>query len=107
MSLTAEGCSGNKYTFEGPYSSTNSLMDNSGVYLIICNDGKSYHPVDVGESAKVKTRVETHDRKECWSKNCNHTLKVAIYYTPNKQQAGRREIEQDIRCKYDFPCGER
>lgn len=105
MSLTVKGCSGTEYTFEGPYSNTSSLKDNSGVYLIVCDDGKTYNPIDVGESAKVKTRVENHDRATCWERNCNHTLKVAVLYTPNKQQSGRMEIEQDIRCNYDFPCG--
>lgn len=34
-------------------------------------------------------------------------LIVAVYYTINKQQSGRMEIEKDIRCKYNFPCGVR
>jgi hypothetical protein len=105
MAITVEGCSGNKYSFEGPYSGTDSLSDNSGVYLIVCKNGSEYDPIDVGESATIKTRVENHDRAECWKRNCKTTLMVAVYYTPNKQQAGRMEIEQDIRCKYNFPCG--
>lgn len=105
MSLKVKGCSGNEYNFEGPYESTESLSDNSGVYFITCFDGSTHHPIDVGESATVKTRVQTHDRADCWNRNCKNTLMVSVYYTPNKQQAGRMEIEQDIRCYYDFPCG--
>ncbi|SFR14207.1 hypothetical protein [Desulfoscipio geothermicus] len=97
------------YTFEGPYSSTNSLEDRSGVYAILCTtgDANTYSLIDVGESSEVKTRVENHDRAGCWSENCLNTLRCAVYYTPHKQQAGRKEIEQEIRDKYSIPCGER
>lgn len=107
MAINVEGCSGNQYTFEGPYESTNSLYDRSGVYLILCFDGKDYFPIDVGESTNVKSRVENHDRADCWGRHCRNKLMVAVHYTPNKQQDGRMEIEQDIRCNYDFPCGKR
>ncbi len=102
MSLTV-----GKYTFEGPYKSTDNLKDRSGVYAIVCHSNDKYNLVDVGESAQVKSRVEDHDRKPCWTKNCNSTLKVAVYYTPNLQQSGRREIEQEIRDEYNPPCGEK
>ncbi len=105
MSLTVNGCSGTKYAFEGPYKSTSSLTDNSGVYFIVCYDGTSNHPIDVGESETIKTRVETHERADCWKRHCSNTLMFAVYYTPNKQQSGRMEIEQDIRCYYNLPCG--
>lgn len=94
------------YTFEGPYTTTESLQDRSGVYLIVCKNNGQYSPVDVGESATVKSRVENHDRKHCWRNNCHYNLRVAVYYTPNLQQPGRREIEQAIRSQYNFPCGE-
>jgi hypothetical protein len=54
----------------------------------------------------VKSRVEDHDRKPCWSSNCNSTLVVAVLYTPDLDEAGRRRIEQEIRGMYNFPCGE-
>jgi hypothetical protein len=95
-----------EYTFEGPYTSTESLWDNPGVYLILCDSGEKHHPIDVGESKTVKSRVEDHERKPCWSKNCNSTLVVAVFYTPDLDEAGRRTIEQEIRGMYNFPCGE-
>ncbi len=97
-----------RYTFEGPYTSTNSLEDRSGVYAILCKkDGNNYNVVDVGESATVKSRVENHDRNDCWKRNCNNTLTVAVYYTPGMQQTGRLAIEREIRNQYGPPCGER
>jgi len=95
-----------KYTFDGPYTSPNELEDHSGVYAIICQKDNKKDLIDVGESATVKSRVETHDRKDCWGKNCQGTLTIAVYYTPNLQQPGRMAIEQEIRNKYDIPCGE-
>jgi hypothetical protein len=97
-----------EYSFEGPYRSTEMLQDRSGVYVILDKrvDGY-YYILDVGESAQVKTRVETHDRKDCWRRNCKGTLYVAVLYTPNLQQPGRSKIEQEIRQQYNPPCGER
>src|SRR5437899_7335794 len=95
------------YTFEGPFSDTESLQDRSGVYTIHCYRDGNYYLVDVGESATVKSRVESHDRKDCWSRNCSGTLTVSVFYTPNLQQAGRKEIEQAIRNQFNPPCGDR
>jgi hypothetical protein len=108
MEITVEGCSGKTYSFDGPYTNTNYLSESSGVYLILSkNLNGEYVTVDIGESANVKQRVEYHDRVDCWQNNSNSQLYVAVLYTPNEQQAGRMEIEQDIRCSYDFPCGKK
>lgn len=85
----------------------NDLLDKSGVYVILCFLGDKYFVIDVGESATVKTRVENHERENCWTKNCTGTLMAAVFYTPQTQQQGRMEIEQKIRQKYNPPCGER
>ncbi len=98
------------YAFEGPYSSADYLEYRSGVYAILDkrSDGK-YYVVDVGESAIVKTRIETHDRKDCWERNKQGVLTVAVYYTHtlNLQQPGRLVIEQEIRDKFNPLCGAR
>jgi hypothetical protein len=92
------------YTFEGPYVDTYSLKNQSGVYVILSKDtsGK-YDILDVGESAKVKERVESHDRKQCWLRNSNSGgLSYAAYYTT---EATQMRIEQTIRNQYNPPCG--
>lgn len=94
-----------EYTFDGVYNSTENLQDKSGVYAIICQKGDKYYIIDVGESANVKTRVQNHDRKDCWKKNCQEIIVYAVLYTPNLQQLGRMEIEQKIRKKFDPFCG--
>lgn len=96
-----------KYQFDGPYDNTGSLQDRSGVYVVLCHRDKENFVIDVGESAHVKTRVENHDREDCWERNCTGELTVAVLYTPNLQSAERVAIEQEIRRQYNPPCGER
>lgn len=94
------------YSFEGPFSSTTSLENRSGVYLVL-KDNKAIvksDVLDVGESAEVKNRVENHDRKDCWTRKAS-TYYYAVHYTPNAQQSGRKEIEQELRKEIDPPCG--
>lgn len=96
-----------EYEFDGPFGSADQLEDRSGVYVIVCSVNEQYQPVDCGESASVKSRIENHDRADCWNNSCNGALMVAVLYTPNLQSAGRVAIEQELRRQYDFPCGER
>jgi len=96
-----------RYNFEGPYASTNYLEDKSGIYAIVDDRSGTFQLIDVGESATVKSRVESHDRENCWTRNRIGTLKVAVLYTPGLQQAGRMQIEQEIRDQYNPVCGVR
>lgn len=95
------------HDFEGPYASSDELEDRSGVYLILCLTGSNTTVIDVGESAKVKTRIENHDRIDCWTEHCGGKLRFLVLYTPGVQAAGRKKIEQALRQKYQPPCGER
>ena len=94
------------YVFNGPYSSTSSLEDRSGVYVILDKRSDGYYVIDIGESSKVKTRVENHERTDCWKRIKKVTQYFAVNYTPNKQQEGRKEIEQELRQQYNPPCGD-
>ena len=94
------------YTFEGPYANTAKLKNQSGVYVIYGNDdnGNSWTRIDVGESATVKTRIESHDRKDCWTKQGFKYLAVAVLYT---DEPNRMKIEKEIRSQKPLPCGNR
>lgn len=96
--------------FEGSYTSTSSLRSQSGVYAVLCQrEGRNY-VIDVGEAGDVKQRIENHDRKNCWSRNCAapRRLAVAVLYTPHHSQADRAAIEREVRAAYaGIPCGER
>ncbi len=58
----------NGYEFEGPYNSTVSLQNRSGVYVITGqNRSEEEHKViDVGVSEDIRTRIVNHDRKRSW-----------------------------------------
>ena len=94
------------YEFKGPFT-IDELENLSGVYAILCDKIKNYDLIDVGESATIKDRINDHSRTECWIQYCTN-YKIAVHYTPNLQQHGRTEIEQNIRDKFpDIPCGDR
>ena len=91
------------YNFEGPYRDTEKLKDRSGVYAILCPQSqKTRKVIDIGESAQVKTRVQNHDREDCWQRHCRDRWLVAVYYTTD-----REDIEKALRQKYQPPCGDR
>ncbi|TWT74825.1 hypothetical protein [Allorhodopirellula solitaria] len=93
------------FSFEGPFASTDDLMDRSGVYVIVGSTASGYSPVDCGESAAVKSRVSAHERATCWQRRHSGTLMVAVLYTPGQQKAARVAIEARIRRDFGFPCG--
>jgi hypothetical protein len=94
------------YSFNGPWSSTGPLADRPGVYAIFTKNGDAYRVLDIGESATVKSRVQNHDRSDCWKRNELSGLYCAAYYTPNLQQSGRMLIEQRLRDQYAPTCGQ-
>ncbi|ABR30951.1 hypothetical protein SU69_05565 [Thermosipho melanesiensis] len=104
MGITLWGKSGERYNFDGPYITTNMLQDRSGVYVILCSNRIV---IDVGEASMVKTRIESHDRKECWEKHCYGFISYAAYYIEYGKKPSRVEVEQDIREFYNPPCGKR
>jgi hypothetical protein len=95
------------YTFEGPYTDTSKIQDRFGIYAIHCYREQNYCLIDVGESVKVKERIDEHERKACWKHNCSGILTFSVLYTPNLPQSGRMSIEKIIRTLYKPPCGQR
>jgi hypothetical protein len=93
--------------FEGPYTDINRLEDRSGVYAILDQRTDKTILLDAGESSEVRSRISNHDRKSCWNSHSQGTVSVAVIYTPNLQQTGRKELEQKIRNKYNPTCGDR
>lgn len=94
------------YNFEVPYTSTDDLKNQSGVYVLLGKNSsnQNWSVVDIGESMQVKERVENHDRSDCWKRQGYSTLAAAVYYC-NEQQ--RMRIEQELRSQFNLPCGER
>lgn len=93
------------YNFDGPWSSTDSLRNDSGVYAILGSNEPGRHVVlDVGESATVRDRVAQHDRHDQWRRCGYRTLHVAACYT---NAATRMLIERELRNTFKPACGVR
>lgn len=95
-----------KYNFEGPYTDTNGLLNQSGVYVIVGRNaqGANWAVVDVGESETVRDRVRQHDREDCWNKQGYRSLATAVLYCGEQQ---RMRVEQELRQQYNPFCGKR
>jgi hypothetical protein len=95
-----------EHDFDGPFESTDSIEDKSGVYAVIHQKEGERYLLDVGESSEMKKRLEDHDRKECWKKNSKGAIiEYSVYYTPKLDEKARKEIEAKIRTRYSPPCG--
>ena len=96
------------HNFEGPYKTTTDLGDSAGIYAILdYRSDRKWHLLDVGESARIKTRIENHERQPCWKRNRQGAIGVAVLYTPALSADQRRLLESKIRQEYQPPCGER
>jgi hypothetical protein len=95
------------YSFEGPYTNTASLAESAGVYAILTRalPSQSWTVIDIGESGQVRSRIESHDRKNCWSRNSQGTLAVAVLYTPGWTSSQRSALESSLREQYAPACG--
>lgn len=95
-----------RYSFDGIFHDLSSISDKSGVYAVFSIKGKKETLIDVGESAKVYSRLKNHSRKDCWSKhNPNENWGFAVHYTYGLHKAGRLHVEQEIRRNQNLACG--
>jgi hypothetical protein len=93
------------FTFDGPYKTATTLKDKSGIYAILSLNGVKINIIDIGESSMVKTRIEGHFKDSSLYKQYKGFLMVAVCYTPNIQQAGRRLIQKELRLLLKPVCG--
>ena len=91
------------YEFEGPYEYTEDLKDESGVYVVLNLTDDSV--IDVGQSDEVRSQVEYHDRKDCWSRYASKGVVYAAFYSDDDTEM--TAIEETIRDSYNPPCGDR
>lgn len=85
-----------KYSFTGPVKSIDKIKDRAGIYAIVCYIDNEYFLIDVGESSKLRTRIENHNKQDCWAEHCNRQLMIFVHYTPFVKQSGRIHIEQEL-----------
>lgn len=93
------------YTFEGEYSSAAGLQERSGVYTILgaTNTNGGRRVIDVGESGWIRSRVQSHERANFWARQ-GLPLSVAALYCDERT---RMRIEQELRGRFNPPCGDR
>jgi hypothetical protein len=87
------------------------FADVAAVYVVLCvaTDG-SWTVLDVGQSGEVGSRIDEHERRQCWERNCpNGKIWVCVYRMPTATytQADRLRVEAELRQKYNPPCGKR
>jgi hypothetical protein len=90
------------YDFDGPFSSTDSIENKSGIYAILHYKEGKFYLLDIGESSRIKKEIEEYDRKE-WEKKSNGVIEYSVFYTPKLWKDDRKEIEIKIRATYMPP----
>ena len=85
------------------------FADRAAIYVILCvaKDG-TWRVLDVGQSGQVGTRIDNHDRQDCWRHNCpSNNIWVCIYPMPTDQytETDRLKVERKLRLKFNPPCG--
>lgn len=95
-----------RYRFDGPVYNTASLKDAAGVYAVLDDRGdQNFEVLDVGESERVRTRIENHDRADCWQNNLRGRICYAVLYLPGSTKHQRRVIEEELRRQFSPACG--
>ena len=84
------------------------FSDIAAVYAVIsvARDG-SWSVLDVGQSKELGERIDGHDRKECWQRNCNNgDIWVCIYPMPSSRYSkyDRLQFEEYLRQGNSPPC---
>lgn len=87
------------------------FSDVAAVYVILCvAQDASWTILDVGQSGQVESRIDDHDRKASWARNCaNNNIWVCLYRMPSSQytRQDREKLEAELRTQYRPPCGKR
>lgn len=87
------------------------FIDQAAIYVILCVGEKGkWRVLDVGQSGELGTRIESHDRRDCWEEECaTGNIWVCVYPMPSKRYSkqDRLNLEAALRRQYDPPCGKR
>ena len=86
-----------------------NFTDVAAIYVILFVElnGK-WTVLDVGQSGELGTRIDSHDRRDCWSQNCpSRNIWVCIYRMPSNQytKEDRLKVEKALRDQYKPSCG--
>ncbi|MDQ7788455.1 MAG: hypothetical protein RDU41_00190 [Clostridia bacterium] len=87
------------------------FSDVAAIYVILCvAQDRSWTVLDVGQSGQVGSRIDDHDRRGCWERNCpNRNIWVCAHRMPSAQHTKqkREQLESALRAKLNPKCGKR
>lgn len=87
------------YRFRGPYRRVAMLEERPGVWAVL--DGRKVPPVAAGSAEDVRTAVEEHPARACWTRRCDRPA-VAVFYSPMDDR--RQRLLRELRGRYELPC---
>lgn len=85
------------------------FSDVAAIYVILCvtQDG-NWTVLDVGQSDRVGSRIDWHDRKGCWKRNCpGENIRVCVHRMSASTKQEREHVESMLRNLLKPSCGER
>lgn len=86
------------------------FKDVAAIYVVICVDAQGQWTVlDVGQSGQVGTRIDDHDRRDCWTRNCKNNIWVCVHTMPSSRftKQDREQLESQLRTQYKPVCGKK
>jgi hypothetical protein len=96
------------YQFEGPYMSLRRIPEETGLYAIVCYDGKQYYLLDVAFSDNIKKACQNNEQKECWEKHKQGNILYAFFQNTELNSDTYQLIIEEIRKRYKkIPCGKK
>lgn len=104
------------YDFSGSFEAPNQVSQNAlGIYLVVCMDINQPHCIlDIGtaegrngntvtSTGNLRNRLKTHGRSDCWKDNAHGEIAFYTMHISNAEE--RNAIEDELRWKFDPPCG--
>ena len=100
------------FDFEGPYTNTDNIREEAGVYVVLSlRPERSPTVLDVGESGwnrprgqGMRSRLKSHERRSCWEEHRGDgNIAFVVLYEPDGDR--RLEIEKALRRSHHPPCG--
>lgn len=88
--------------FESYLLESTDFNDVPGVYVITTSEKW----IDVGETNKLSSRLGSHERRPCWSRNAE-ALKLWVNFRRIENEQDRLTLEAKIRLEFNFTCGEK
>lgn len=92
------------YEFDGPYQSLDKIKNQPGLYAIILQTEKNNFLLDLGESENIKSKIESHERKNLWEKYATQgNLVYSTCYVEDDNKKEREKIIDEINKVYRTP----